>query len=71
MFDYEERGIAIAPVTERHDQAGMNWKFDIDKIMIPWTIQAGLTYGWIENVRNTPKLNQENTLATLVFIGKI
>jgi hypothetical protein len=71
MFDYEERGIAIAPVTERHYQAGMSWKLDIDKIMIPWTIQAGLTYGWIENARHTPKLNQGNTLATLVLIGKI
>jgi len=70
-FDYEERGVNIQPVIERHYQVGTAWEFTIDKMMIPWTIETNFIYEWVQNAANQTGFDQTNALVAFAFVGKI
>ena len=69
-FDYEERGVGVESVTERHYQVGTDWEFKMGRTT-PWTIQTGFLYEWVKNVEYRDGFNQDNALATVSFIGQM
>jgi hypothetical protein len=71
IFDYEERGVNIQPIVERHYQVGTLWRFEIDRMRIPVVVETHLVYEWIRNAADQTGFNRENALAAVALIGKI
>jgi len=67
-FDYQERGVNIQPVVERHYQVGTTWEFEINKAIIPGRIKATLVYERIQNEAYQTGLDKENALVAFSFI---
>ena len=68
-LDYEERGVAIQVVTEKHYQFGFDWKYQLGKAMTGWTVDIGLAYERIKNADYTSGLDKDNGLFSLGITG--
>lgn len=68
-FGYEERGVAIQVVTEKHYQFGTEWKYQLGKIATGWSAGIALAYERIRNADYTPGLDKDNALVSLTVTG--
>ncbi|MEK7286806.1 MAG: capsule assembly Wzi family protein [Nitrospirota bacterium] len=68
---YEERGISIKPIAERHYQIGTDWTFSSILVMIPWQMKFDFAIDWVRNAGHNPHAHQENSITRLTIVGQI